>query len=350
MTDLLEQTLEKMDFALPAGLVDRALAAATTSPVQSRATRRPWQRPRNLLFGISVAAILLIAANALTAYFAPRYGQALADAPLLGGVAGPVLHFSGLDGSEVIPLNMAASSSGHTVKLIAAYADSERTVLFLEVDGRPHGVPNKQQACCYAEATLTDQFGHSYQQTYTVDALAPTFSPLVWPATQLGARLTLHVKDLTPTGPGFTETLGDWELQLTLIQQAGIVLPLPPPVTANGVTYRFTSLHLSRLQLKVQYTLSGPLVDEQRRLVYAPGAQLSAPDLSSFFFRYTRPRLLNSAGVEARLSDWGMTLPKQGPGLAELTAVLPGPGTYVLTLGDLLGPPTVQIEVPGPKV
>jgi len=88
MTDLLEQTLEKMDFALPAGLVDRALAAATTSPVQSRAARRPWRRPRNLLFGISVAAILLIAANALTAYFAPRYGQALADAPLLGAVAG----------------------------------------------------------------------------------------------------------------------------------------------------------------------------------------------------------------------------------------------------------------------
>jgi hypothetical protein len=335
MTDLLERTLEDMEFELPAGLVSRALEAAAAGPLQSRSTRRPWQRPRNILIGVAIASILLIGANALTAYFAPRYGQALADAPILGAVAGPVLHFSGLDASAVVPLDEAATSSGHTVKLIGAYADSERTVLFLEVDGQPHGIPNKQQSCCYAEATLTDQFGHSYQGSYAVDALAPTFSPLVPPASNLGARLTLHISSLMPTGPGFSEVTGDWELRLTLIQQAGVVLPLPAPVTANGVTYRFTSLHLSQLQLKVNYTLSGPLVDQQR------GAAPEAPDPNSFFFHYAFPKLVNAAGVEAQLSDWGMTLPN-----GDLTAILPGPGTYTLTLGNLPGAATVQIQVP----
>lgn len=335
MTDLLERTLEGLDFELPAGLVSRALEAAAAGPLQSRPTRRSWKRPRHILIGVAIASILLIGANALTAYFAPRYGQALADAPILGAVAGPVLHFSGLDASAVVPLNEAATSSGHTVKLIGAYADSERTVLFLEVDGQPHGLPNKQQSCCYADATLTDQFGHSYQQIYSVDALAPTFSPLVPPASNLGARLTVHISSLMPTGPGFTEASGDWELHLTLLQQAGVVLPLPAPVTANGVTYTFTSLHLSKLQLKVNYTLSGPLVDQQR------GAAPEAPDPNSFFFHYAFPRLVNAAGVEAQLSDWGMTLPR-----GDLTAILPGPGTYTLTLGNLPGAATVQIQVP----
>jgi hypothetical protein len=221
------------------------------------------------------------------------------------------------------------------VKLIGAYADSERTVLFLEVDGQPHGIPNKQQSCCYAEATLTDQFGHSYQGSYAVDALAPTFNPLVPPASNLGARLTLHISSLMPTGPGFSEITGDWELHLTLIRQAGIVLPLPAPVTANGVTYTFTSLHLSQFQLKVNYTLSGPLVDQQR------GAAPEPPDPNSFFFHYAFPRLVNAAGVEAQLSNWGMTLPR-----GDLTAILPGPGTYTLTLGKLPGAATVQIQVP----
>jgi hypothetical protein len=335
MTDLLERTLEDMDFELPADLVHRALAGAAARPTRSGSTRRPWQRPRNVLIGISAAAVLLIAANALTSYFAPRYGQALADAPILGAVAGPVLHFSGLDGSEVVSLNEAATSSGHTVKLIGAYADSERTVLFLEVDGQPHGLPTKQQSCCYADATLTDQFGHSYQQIYSVDALAPTFSPLVAPASNLGARLTLHISSLMPTGPGFTEASGDWELHLTLLQQAGIILPLPAPVTANGVTYTFTSLRLSQLQLKVNYKMSGPLVDQQR------GAAPQAPDPNSFFFHYAFPRLVNAAGVEAQLSDWGMTLPN-----GDLTAILPGPGSYTLTLGNLPRAATVQIQVP----
>jgi hypothetical protein len=335
MTDLLERTLEAMDFELPAGLVDRALGRAAADPVRSRSALRLWKRPRNILFGIAAASVVLIAANALTAYFAPRYGQALANAPIVGAVAGPVLHFSGLDVSVVIPLNESVTSSGHTVKLIGAYADTERTVLFLQVDGQAHGVPNKQQSCCYAEATLTDQFGHSYQPNYSVDALAPTFSPLVSPASNLGARLTLHISSLMPTGPGFSETSGDWELHLTLIQQAGTVLPLPAPVTANGVTYTFTSLHLSQLQLKVNYTLSGPLVDQQRN------AAPEAPDPNSFFFHYTFPTLVNAAGEEVQLSDWGMTLPR-----GELTAILPGPGSYRLTLGNLPGAATVQIQVP----
>ena len=282
--------------------------------------------------------MVVVAANVVGAYFAPIYGQALAAAPILGNVAGPVLRYSGLDANQVTSVNDSATSSGHTIKLVGAYADTERTVLVLEVDSQSHHLPNKQQACCAVLGTLSDQFGHTYQQVNNPDQLSPTFEPLAWPASQVGARLTFHANTLSDT----QITTGNWYLHVTLIQVKGVVLPVPSPVTANGITYTFTSLHLSGTRLQVVYKFSGPAVDEYRKGVYSS----SPPVYKTFFQRYASPQLTDSAGNTAMLVDSGFTLPKHGPAEAQYTAVVTGPGRYELTLGNAAGLPKVVIDIP----
>ena len=129
---------------------------------------------------------------------------------------------------------------------------------------------------------------------------------------------------------------------MTLIQVKGVVLPVPTPVTANGITYTFTSLHLSGTRLQVVYKFSGPAVDEYRKGVYSS----SPPVYKTFFQRYASPQLTDSAGNTAMLVDSGFTLPKHGPAEAQYTAVVTGPGRYELTLGNAAGLPKVVIDIP----
>jgi hypothetical protein len=291
-----------------------------------------------------VVGILLI--NVVVAYFAPRYGQALADAPVVGPVAGPVLRFSGLDSSQITKLNVSATSSGHTITLVGGYADTERTVLLMEVDGKSHGLPNKREACCYAEGTLVDQFALEYQRINSADPQAMTFKPLAGPASQLGARLQLHITALHGLRPeSFQAISGDWTLNVTLIQQAGKVLATPGPVTANGITYTINSVRLSGKQVIIQFYLSGPRIEESRKLVYETKAPDSAgPD--GFYQRYVAPTLVDAAGNKAAFGESGLTLPKQGPASGGMTMVVPTPGRYTLTFGSAPGGPSFQIEIP----
>jgi hypothetical protein len=290
-----------------------------------------------------VVAILFV--NLVAAYFAPRYGQALADAPFVGGVTSPVLRFSGLDGSQITHLDVSATSSGHTIKVVGAFADTERTVLLLEVDGKPHGLPMKEAACCYAEGTLVDQFAFEYQHIYSPDAMAMTFKPLAGPASRLGARLKLHITSLLGLSPEFPATSGDWSLNVTLIQQAGKVLANPAPMTANGITYTITSERLSGKQLHVEFSLSGPPVDAQRKLAYENTSPQFSDD-KSFAMQFVFPRLVGSQGNPEFPYEWGFTTPRQGPITGGMTAVVLGPGRYTLTFGSAPGAPVFQIDIP----
>jgi hypothetical protein len=290
-----------------------------------------------------VVAILFV--NLVAAYFAPRYGQALADAPIVGGVTSPVLRYSGLDASQITHLDVSATSSGHTIKVVAAFADTERTVLLLEVDGKPHGLPMKEAACCYAEGTLVDQFAIEYQRIYSPDAMAMTFKPLAGPASQLGARLRLHITTLQGLRPEFQAISGDWSLNVTLIQQAGKVLANPAPVTANGITYTITSERLSGQQLHVAFSLSGPAVDAQRKLAYETKSP-PFPDDRSFATQFVFPKLLGAQGNPEFPYEWGFTTPRQGPISGGMTAVVAGPGHYTLTFGSAPGAPVFQIDIP----
>jgi hypothetical protein len=263
----------------------------------------------------------------------------------MGGVTSPVLRFSGLDGSQITHLDVSASSSGHTIKVVGAFADTDRTVLLLEVDGKPHGLPMKDAACCYAEGTLVDQFALEYQHIYSADAMAMTFAPLAGPASRLGARLKLHITRLLGLSPEFPAASGDWSLNVTLIQQAGKVLANPAPMTANGITYTVKSVHLSGRQLHIDFSLSGPPVDAQRRLAY----ETTSPQVSgdnSFAVQFVNPRLLGPHGNPSYPYESGFTLPRDGPISGGMTAVVDGPGHYTVTFGSAPGSPVFQIDIP----
>lgn len=340
MTEVLERALYRMEFELPVGLVDRALNVAEHEPVRRDAGRVIRVPSRIALVRVAALVVGVLLSNVGAAYFAPKYGQALADSPIVGGVAGPVLRYSGLDANQITRLNASATSSGHTVKLVGGYADTERTVLLMEFDGQAHGLPNKQTECCYAEGSLTDQFGREYHRLYSPDALTATFEPLAGPARELGARLTLHISTLNPLGSHFQTVRGDWTLRLTLLQHAGVVLPVPDPITANGVTYALKSVRLSGTQLKIQFEVSGPLVDQQRDLRPQP------MDTYSFAMKYVRPSLVDAQGNSGSVPEWGFTTPKRGPLSGGMTAVVLGSGRYTLTFGTASQGPAFLIDVP----
>src|SRR5438045_9779143 len=100
-----------------------------------QAQPRHWI-PARLLAAVTAALALLVIANGAAAYYAPRYGQALAQVPLVGGISAKLLEFSGVTASKVTVVNDSSTSSGHTVRLVAAYADGLRTVVFVAIDGR----------------------------------------------------------------------------------------------------------------------------------------------------------------------------------------------------------------------
>jgi hypothetical protein len=345
MTDLLERELYKLDFDVPDGLVDRAVVAATRAPDRAHVAKPIPMAPRVTLGRAAAVVVAILFVNLVAAYFAPRYGQALADAPIVGGVTSPVLHYSGLDASQITHLNVSTTSAGHTIKLVGAYADTERTVLLLEVDGKPHDLPSKQAVCCYPEGTLVDQFALEYQHVYSPDTMAMTFAPLAGPASQLGARLKLHITRLLGLSPEFPATSGDWSLNVTLIQQAGKILANPAPMTANGITYTLKSVHLSGMQLHIEFSLSGPPVEAQRRLVYETKSP-QFPDDRSFAMQFVNPKLVGPRGNPSYAHEWGFTLPRQGPITGGMTAVVDGPGHYTVTFGSAPGSPVFQIDIP----
>src|SRR4030081_411471 len=121
MTDLLERELYKLDFILPDGLVDRAVAGANRASVRAPLAREIRITTRIALGRAAALVVAILFVNLVAAYFAPRYGQALADAPFVGGVTSPVLRFSGLDGSQPTRLDVSATSSGHTIKVVGAF-------------------------------------------------------------------------------------------------------------------------------------------------------------------------------------------------------------------------------------
>src|ERR1700737_3911512 len=96
MSTSLEDRLADLDLPMPDTLVPRVLArvaepgAPGTQPVQ----RRPrWAT-------VALAVVLLVVAVSGATFYAPRFAQALADAPIVGTAIGPPLRWAGLAGLE----------------------------------------------------------------------------------------------------------------------------------------------------------------------------------------------------------------------------------------------------------
>ncbi len=303
--------------------------------------------PRRL---IRPAAALLIAlaliglGNLGAAYYAPRYGQALAQVPLVGGIYAKALQYYGLVPQNVTVVNDSSTSSGHTVRLVAGYADGLRTVLVVEIDGRTltygktsHPSPGEFGVGNHGETpdlgyTLTDQFGHSYTEGvgngYTNYL---QFQPLVWPASKVGARLTLRITTLTKLwlqGAGQDEVSGDWTLHATLVAEPVRVLPLPSPVRTSNAVYTFTSLRVTSTAVHIEWTATGALIDDPRLANH--GSQAADQLMTDYFL----PRLFDSAGRETQDSTSGITLSR--PVKIQFDGYVSGPGRYRLQLGDAL--------------
>jgi len=284
-----------------------------------------------------IAAI--IATNAVGTYFVPRYGQVLANAPFLGAASGPILRSVGLDGSSLTELSGSTTSNGHTLQLVSGYADTVRTVVFVQVDGRPLEAPSKTSHGFYLDGTLTDQFGHAYHQVNGgAQGAASSFEPLVWPATATGARLTLHVTALMPTGYGDSTVRGDWSLSFTLTQQPGRLLAPPAPLQVGDTTYTFTKMQVSGDLFELDWSISGGAVTRVHALVDGyygknppppPAVQHKIREIDSQFV----PTLLGPNGTSATFLEWGYGLPRGQPARGSLKATIPAHGRWVIRFG-----------------
>lgn len=350
MNDSLEDRLARLEIPVPGGLRERILRGpardhrACPTPVAGRGPRA-----RRLTTAVAALA-LLVAANVVAVYYAPSYGQAIAAAPVVGPVGNLILAHAGLRPSSVAPIDETAVSAGHKVRAVAAYADTLRTVVLVQIDDQPFQVASKGAApafTIYPDAlTLTDQFGHRYSQTAGAETQSVlSFEPLSGPARQVGGRLTLHVTRIQKDLPSVTVS-GDWSVQFTVIEGAAQPVSLPAPVQLPEATCTFTSARVSGYFLDLRASVTGPEVQALRRLGTAarqPGAQsskgLSTPSPADQQWldasdAYMFPRIFTTSGQEVGFVDSGATETTPARDDLQLHVAVPGPGTYVVTCGS----------------
>jgi hypothetical protein len=243
-TDLLEQRLENLAVETP----DPGRVSARVLARAPRPRRRRWPR-------VALSAVATVVLLALMAYFVPAADLVVAKVP----IAGDWLRDAGLVGARdrITMVGSSASSSGYTVTLVGAYADSTRTVLL--VHSNPASIPGSG-----FETVLRDQFGRNYQfqgsvtDTRTGDE-AMQFEPLAWPDALTGARITLQISSLetaTATGPG-TNVAGSWTLRATLGVDVAQALPLPQPANLGSAAFRFTSVTYTPATIEVDMEVTG---------------------------------------------------------------------------------------------
>lgn len=249
MNQTLEDRLTNLELQMPPDLVPNVLARA-------QHPRRGGQLSRLLLApALALAILLIMLAGSL--YFAPRFGDVLASAPVIGGPTGALLQSIGLGpiGSKLTPLNDVAVSSGYRVQLIAGYADLTQTILVLRVSP-PAGV--------FSSPVLKDQFGRTLDvrgATYDLrnGTTVVSVQGLPWPDQLLGARVTLQLSLLQPNPDSTVGVMGSWTLHATLGVEPGRTLAAPADAQIATTTFHFTSIVRSGPSLEVDMRVSGPL-------------------------------------------------------------------------------------------
>ena len=323
----------------------RGLAAIVVKPPVRSAARRRIRIAAALAF----AVLLIVVGNLGAAYYVPAYGRVLAGAPLVGTVSRPLLTAFGLTEGRVTAVNDVSVSDGHSLRLVAGYADGLRTVLFVGIDGKGLTGNPKQYGQFPGEyvvgpegVTLTDQFGHTYSGGGTGGS-AVQFEPLAWPASATGARLTLHVTTLMGYWPGASggqpiEVHGNWTLHATLVQESSRNLPVPEPVKTADAVYTFTSISATHTEVQIHWTVSGSPNDEMHRLIDggATGPRSPGDTVDLLMRGYFWGAMFDEVGNRLTGPEFGADFPKGGPARGNMDMFIPGPGRYRIQLGDNL--------------
>jgi hypothetical protein len=360
MSDALGDRLARLDIPVTRGLRERILRGAVPDH-HARPPAVPGRGPRARRLTIAAAALaLLVAANAVAVYYAPSYGQAIAAAPVVGPVGNLILAHAGLGPSSLAPIDETAVSAGHKVRAVAAYADTLRTVVLVQIDDQPFQVASKGAAPAFViyggALALTDQFGHGYSQTAGAETQSVlSFEPLAGPAQHVRGRLTLlitrimkQVPDPTaPNGLRVVEVSGDWSLRFGVVEGAARSLPLPAQVQLPEATCTFTSIRVSGYFVDLRASVTGPEVQTMRRLgtvarqaraqsskggpsTPSPADQRWLDTSDAYFF----PRIFTSAGQEVDFVDSGATETTAARDDLQLQVAVPGPGKYLVTCGS----------------
>jgi hypothetical protein len=302
----------------------------------------------------AVAMIALVGANAVGAYADPAYARSLSRAPLIGLAAGPVLRLAGIDTSQVTSVSETSSSSGHTLSLVAVYADQVRTVLVVYVDGKP-ALPSKTAFGYNLRGVrVEDQYGHEYtpygrQYTGAGQGSVLDFQPLTGPAAKGQATLTLHVDGIflwqarTSTDQPLTKSTvsGNWTLQTKVTRQAGSSLPLPQPVQKGDLTYTVTSLQVSGKLVRATWIVTG---GKEISDIYQAakdgqvGYRQPGPALAR---QYVEGGVQSADGNGVSGGSSGYVVQSSQAVTGHTEVVVPAPGKYVLVIGD-----TTQAKFP----
>ena len=264
--DVLEQRLADLAIDTP----DPGRVTALVMSVAARPRRRHLARA----VAIGVATIAVMGA---VLYFVPAVDVVLADTP----IARELLRDAGLlgAGNRVTSVGAVSTSSGYRLELVGAYADSTRTMLL--VHSEPAVIPSLSWT-----ATLSDQFGRTYfisgaSTNGLTGNVVIQAEPLRWPDAITGARITLHITQVTPvtcTGSPSVDpsavkctqrppVAGSWTLPATIGVDEDTALPLPAPAQLGPASFRFTSVHLSAATIAIDIEVKGVTQEELARRI-----------------------------------------------------------------------------------
>ena len=222
------------------------------------ATARP--SPRRRPSRLALAAALFLAALPVVwgvLYFSPATAAVLADASGPGGFSSETLNNFGLGaGNTVTAQSSSATSSGYTVQLVGAYADSIRTVVLFKI------TPG---AWLTSDMHLTDQFGTSYSMRngegdFLTGDNAFSFEPASALASVTGMRFTLSLDRLAPdqrpgTQPHYVS--GPWTLKGVVLLHSGTNLALPGEGSLGSGTVKFVEARYSGRVVSIRAELRG---------------------------------------------------------------------------------------------
>jgi hypothetical protein len=171
---------------------------------------------------------------------------------------------------RVTVVGTSATSSGYTLTLVAAYADSTRTEL------RLHSSP--AVAFIGPSSAITDQFGRSYHSVHgssnaLTGDLTDEFEALAWPDATTGARITLTVTelDLDAQAPP-TAIHGKWTMSAIIGVDEGVSVAVPVPGTLGSAHFRFTSVSYTPATIAVNLDMTGATSQDTGQLNQKAGS------------------------------------------------------------------------------